>query len=557
MKGARRMCKCKLLLKAIEAYIRKADNDLKDQLSEEGFLEADTTIEVAEEIEERVAEALKEETELLTSEIADIKDVIDLEAFYRDRWPELKGADDLDEKLKEIFIEEFSETMPKLAAAYIKETDAELTLTSVSKRTTDWVSSWSEELGQIMKLNSSDEIEGILLEALDEGLSIEKVTEKIVSSGIRDEYFKARRTALTEVLRAHSVAQQEGMMQSPAVDTKTWVHTGTYKIKPRMNHVNISGQTVPKDKPYTLIGANGNTYFPMYPRDPLLPAAESVNCHCLSRANASDDILGMSLEERKKLQQKAIDEDDGAWEKELDAKNKAKAGIDEETIKMDWLKKKDKAGQVKYLGSKNRWALVESGVIKTDEDLEKLFTKKTVKGKTVRVRKTLKDLQNDGIMTVSSSAIRHSTFGDFSGLKNPKKPAGGKNGGNMQKGGHSQTNIDYLESQGINYKIEKTYKNGVRIGGVENHGDPERKLGQTGQAWFPENWTGDDVLVAGTYVANFPENVREIINEGKLIGYRKFSKYKGITIGVITDSEDNVRTIFPDKLQRKVDDIND
>jgi hypothetical protein len=36
------------------------------------------------------------------------------------------------------------------------------------------------------------------------------------------------------------------------------------------------------------------------------------------------------LEERQRLQQEAIDAMDDEWEKELDAQNKAKAGIDEE-----------------------------------------------------------------------------------------------------------------------------------------------------------------------------------------------------------------------------------
>jgi len=40
--------------------------------------------------------------------------------------------------------------------------------------------------------------------------------------------------------------------------------------------------------------------------------------------------LVLSLEERQRLQQEAIDNMDDEWEKELDAKNKAKAGIDEE-----------------------------------------------------------------------------------------------------------------------------------------------------------------------------------------------------------------------------------
>ena len=44
----------------------------------------------------------------------------------------------------------------------------------------------------------------------------------------------------------------------------------------------------------------------------------------------SEDILGLPLEERQKLQQQAIDEMDDDWEAELDAQNKAKAGIEDE-----------------------------------------------------------------------------------------------------------------------------------------------------------------------------------------------------------------------------------
>ena len=42
-----------------------------------------------------------------------------------------------------------------------------------------------------------------------------------------------------------------------------------------------------------------------------------------------DPILGLSLEERRRIQQEAIDEMDDEWEKELDRKNRAKAGIEE------------------------------------------------------------------------------------------------------------------------------------------------------------------------------------------------------------------------------------
>lgn len=85
---------------------------------------------------------------------------------------------------------------------------------------------------------------------------------------------------------------------------------------------------VDKDKPFKLIGADGVTYYPMFPMDPILPAGEAINCKCISQPIVDEDILGMSLEERQKLQQEIIDDDDGEWEKELDARNRAKAGID-------------------------------------------------------------------------------------------------------------------------------------------------------------------------------------------------------------------------------------
>ena len=44
----------------------------------------------------------------------------------------------------------------------------------------------------------------------------------------------------------------------------------------------------------------------------------------------SEEVLGLSLEERQALQAQAIAEDDDEWEKELDAQNKARAGINEE-----------------------------------------------------------------------------------------------------------------------------------------------------------------------------------------------------------------------------------
>lgn len=318
---------CQPLIKAIDAYLAKADGDLADALDAEGYAEPQATIGYMQDIEDDVAEALVEETDYF---LAEAEKAADLETFASDVWPRVKLNDRLKAKLATVFTEHLSEFMPEFVAYYIAQTDRSLKLEVVSKRTVAWVESWSEQLGEIMQLNSHKEIETILTKGLKDGTGIASFTREILDSGIRDEYYKARRVALTEVLGAHSVAQQEAFMQSPAVVDKAWKHTGAYRNEPRQNHVDMDGQRVPKDAPFTLTGIKGGTYEPMYPRDVILPPEERINCHCICQPVVSEDILGLPLEERQRLQQKAIDTMDDEWERELDARNKAKAGIAEE-----------------------------------------------------------------------------------------------------------------------------------------------------------------------------------------------------------------------------------
>lgn len=322
------MCmNCAPLIKAIDAYIAKADGDLADALDKEGYAKPKKTLKYAQDIEDGVAEALVEETDYF---IAEAEKAVDLETFAKDVWPKVKLKDELKGKLAAVFKENLEKFMPEFIGYYIKQTDKDLKLSQVSRRTTAWVKSWSEELGEIMKLNSHKEIERILEKGLKDGSSIATFTREILDSGIRDEYYKARRVAVTEVLTAHRAAQQEAFMQSPAVSEKMWRHTGEYRNEPRQNHVDMDGQRVPVGEPFELIGADGGTYTPMYPGDPILPPEERINCHCIEQPVVSEEILGLPLEERQRLQQETIDDMDDEWEKELDAKNKAKAGIDEE-----------------------------------------------------------------------------------------------------------------------------------------------------------------------------------------------------------------------------------
>lgn len=320
------MCRrCSNLVKAIDAYIAKADNDLEETLDSEGYVASKKTIKAAQQIEEEIAELLEDETKYFIDKISES---VDIETFAEKVWGKVALNDDLAVKAAKVFQEQFSEFMPGVIELYLKKTDRQLTLSSISKQTTGWIESWSTQLGEIMQLNSHTEIENILKKGLDEGWGVNTFTQQILDSGIRDEYYKARRVALTETLRAHSVAQQEAFMQSPSVSQKLWRHTGAYRNEPRQNHVDMDGQIVDKDKPFTLIGEDGGTYYPMYPRDIILPPSESINCHCIDEPVVDEEILGLSLEERQALQAEAIAEMDDEWEKELDEQNRAKAGIE-------------------------------------------------------------------------------------------------------------------------------------------------------------------------------------------------------------------------------------
>lgn len=350
----------KPLLNAINNFIEKADDELKDTLDSAGYIEPEETVKEIAKIENRIADTLKQQTDYI---IDSAEEAVDLETFAKEVWSKVKLNDDSAKKLGSVFVEEFETYMPNLVTHYAKKIDPELTVNQISKRTTAWVESWSEELGELMKLDSHKEIERILTTGLKSGQGIGEFTQAIIDSKIRaepqeskskekkdnkskdkkwkerhkreeerrahyKEYQRAHKVAVTEVLRAHNVAQQESFMQSPAVEQKMWRHTGAYKNEPRQNHVDIDGQIVDKNESFELIGRDGKTYRPMYPMDVILPAEESIYCHCLSQPVVSKEILGLSLEERQRLQQEAIDKMDDEWEKELDAKNKAKAGIE-------------------------------------------------------------------------------------------------------------------------------------------------------------------------------------------------------------------------------------
>lgn len=88
---------------------------------------------------------------------------------------------------------------------------------------------------------------------------------------------RAETITKTEMGRAYSMATQKSMESATDVLPelqKMWLHAGHPK-RARIYHLNIHGLTVPTDEKF-LVG----TIAMMYPRDPLAPASEVINCGC-------------------------------------------------------------------------------------------------------------------------------------------------------------------------------------------------------------------------------------------------------------------------------------
>lgn len=316
------MCSiCGDVIKAIDRYIAMADGDLKDELQSEGRALPDDSVEMANNLEDGIAEALIAETDYFIKKIKKQKSVADL----MDVLEEIKAKDICDAEITKVAAAQLKKYIPKMVVRYAANVDSGIKITAVSKRTTAWIDSWSGELGRIMKLNSHTEIENILKKALENGDSIQTVTQAILDSDIRDEYYRARSTAMTELFRAHNVSRYEASLQTPCIVDKRWRHSGVGT--PRPNHEAMDRQTVPKNEPFTLEGKDGKKYHPMYPVDSCLPAGEAINCHCTVDDVVDEEILGLSVEERQKLRDEALAELDEDWEKSVDEKYRAMVGL--------------------------------------------------------------------------------------------------------------------------------------------------------------------------------------------------------------------------------------
>ncbi len=293
------------LIRAIDRYIQKADEDLEEELKAEGYVAAEAAVTAINEIEDKLTDLLNDYTDDLLNRMEKASDISD---FIENVWSDMKTEKDLEEFLIDFLHKKFHSLLNECVKEFLIDADEQLGIDErITKPTQEFIEDWSHELARIMRLNTNKQIEEILIKSQKEAMSIEEVAKAISDSAIRSPGYRARSVALTEVLRIESYSQLEYMRQDPAVEEKEWFHTGSHKNKPRSNHVAINGQKVPKNEPFTLTGADGSVYKPMCPRDTCLPASETVNCHCIMKTIRNEKVMGMTVEERRKLREQYMD----------------------------------------------------------------------------------------------------------------------------------------------------------------------------------------------------------------------------------------------------------
>ncbi len=114
-----------------------------------------------------------------------------------------------------------------------------------------------------------------------------------LDSGSMMSYARAERIVRTEMGRASSHAAWERATEVQKTNPsarKIWIHSG--KPDHRPEHVALESSTkanpVPVDDPFNVGGFPG-----MYPRDPMLPPSQSVNCGCTMAVVNPADLGGL------------------------------------------------------------------------------------------------------------------------------------------------------------------------------------------------------------------------------------------------------------------------
>lgn len=288
------------LFKAINSIVKEEADELKDEIAD--FPALDATLTAIETYEVKVAGLFRRQKKHFTDGLKTLVVKSDFEnvAKVAELMTKLYEADDFADSMADYTEDFLLDVIEEMVAEIMKSIDEDVAFNTLSSKATTWISEWSKDLAEMMKLTTHSEIEKVISTVIETGESIDKAIKRLRELPEFDRT-RARTTAITEVLRANSVAAHEAYVQSPAVIQKVWKHSGSKKNKPRQAHVNLSGTVIAIDEKFDVNGHQA-----LYPRDKDLPAEEVINCHCVLGPVVDPAILGLSKEEKQRLRDQAI-----------------------------------------------------------------------------------------------------------------------------------------------------------------------------------------------------------------------------------------------------------
>lgn len=300
------MSKTDKLLRDIRSFIQKAEED-EEQLQDivPDFPGLELLPDLIEEFETAIATLLRAQRKrfldaLNTFISKDDKET--LEAFLAHMQSDLFQNDEFASQMSEEAYKFMGMTVEQLCVVIMEAIDKDVAFQVLSGRTTRWIEEWAAELGELLQLSTHDALERELIQAIEAGESIAKVEERLKDMPQFDRT-RARAVARTEILTASSHANWESFMQSPAVERKKWKHSGAKKIQPRITHIAMDGVEVGVDEMFEVDGEYG-----MYPRDVSFSAKNRINCGCVVGPVVSEDILGLSKDEKEAIRQEVLEE---------------------------------------------------------------------------------------------------------------------------------------------------------------------------------------------------------------------------------------------------------
>ncbi len=294
------------LFKAINSIVKEEADELKDEIAD--FPALDATLTAIDTYEVKVAGLFRRQKRHFSDGLKTLiaKDEFEHMAKVADLMVKLYEADDFADSMADYTEDFLLDVIEEMVAEIMKNIDKDVAFNTLSSKAITWIDEWSKDLAEMMKLTTHSEIEKVISTVIETGESIDKAIKRLRELPEFDRT-RARTTAITEVLRANSVAAHEAYVQSPAVIQKVWKHSGSKKNKPRQAHVNLSGTVIGIDEKFDVNGQQA-----LYPRDKDLPADEVINCHCVLGPVVDPAILGLSKEEKQRLRDQAIaDYEDG------------------------------------------------------------------------------------------------------------------------------------------------------------------------------------------------------------------------------------------------------